>query len=174
MNDRGEACLCDFGLATVRYNGASLTSHLEGGTTRWMAPEQFQPESDFSNSDEDSNDVSYKATCSSDIWSFGMLCLELLTEERPFPDKILESAVILGLIQGELPKNPNRKARKYGLNNKLWKALHKCWSREPNLRLPLDSFRSLLVDLAQDWSPPIPDDRSKHITVSVWDLTQLC
>jgi hypothetical protein len=46
VGDEGQPLLCDFGLATLRYNGATMTSALESGSIRWMAAELLNEDSD--------------------------------------------------------------------------------------------------------------------------------
>ena len=168
VSQDGNPYLADFGLATIRHNGATMTSTLEGGSTRWMAPELFMNAETDTNDSED--DVSaLKVTRHSDIWSFGMLVLELLTDELPFPDKSLDAAVICALIKGERPKHPRSlKVIRNGLNNELWQYLAKCWDSSPEHRLPLHSLYDTLDQLATRWRPASPDvqDQTPQVIVS--------
>jgi serine/threonine protein kinase len=168
VNRDGNPYLTDFGLATIRHNGATMTSALEGGSTRWMAPELFM------NVETDTGDLedemsALKVTRYSDIWSFGMLVLELLSDELPFPDKSLDAAVIMALIKGERPKHPRSlKVIRNGLNNELWHYLGKCWDSSPEHRLPLHSLHGVLDQLATRWRPASPDaqDQTPQVIVS--------
>jgi serine/threonine protein kinase len=116
-----------------------------------MAQELFMNAGTDSNELED--DVStLMVTCFSDVWSFAMLVLELLTDEIPFPDKILDAAVICALIQGERPKHPRSpKVIAHGLNHELWQHLCRCWEPLPERRLPLQSLYNVLEKLATQW-----------------------
>jgi serine/threonine protein kinase len=168
VNRDGNPYLADFGLATIRHNGATMSSTLEGGSTRWMAPELFMNAED--NADDLEDDVSVlKVTRYSDIWSFGMLVLELLTDELPFPDKSLDAAVICALIKGERPKHPRSlKVIGHGLNNELWQCLGRCWDSSPEHRLPLDSLHDALDKLATQWRPPsasVQNEIQSQVTV---------
>jgi serine/threonine protein kinase len=169
VNQEGNPYLADFGLASVRHNGATMTSAIEGGSTRWMAPELFMNmEADGSDSEEDASPL--KVTRYSDVWSFAMLALELLTGEVPFPDKFLDAAVILALIQGERPKHPRSpEVIGRGLNNELWQYLCGCWKSSPEDRLSLRTLHDLLNTLANQWhhmSPGTQDQIQSQVTVS--------
>jgi len=144
----GNPYLADFGLTTVRHNGATMTTVLEGGSTRWMAPELLI-DMKMSVDDQEDDMPALKVTWHSDIWSFVMLVLELLTGELPFPDKILDVAVILALMKGECPKHPQSpKVIGQGLNHELWHYLCSCWNSSPEDRLPLLPLQDLLDELA--------------------------
>ncbi|EIN03577.1 kinase-like protein, partial [Punctularia strigosozonata HHB-11173 SS5] len=81
VSDDGRPLLCDFGLATLRYNGATMSSALDSGSVRWMAIELIS--------------ILDKPTINkeTDIWAFAMLALELLTGDLPFSDKRNDMAV---------------------------------------------------------------------------------
>ena len=64
--------ICDFGLAKWKQQAATQTT--EGrrrGTIRYMAPEVFR-------------DVNTPRTVKYDVYSFGVLLWELLSEKKPF------------------------------------------------------------------------------------------
>jgi hypothetical protein len=86
-----------------------------------------------------------------------MLALELLTDEVPFHDKALPSAVIYALMKGERPKHPlSPKVVGYGLCDELWQALWGCWESSPVNRLSLQLLHEILDNLAVKWLPPSP------------------
>jgi serine/threonine protein kinase len=161
VQEDGTPCLADFGLATVRHNGATLTSVLNGtGTVRWMAQELFQHE-------DSESDAPLKVTQHSDIWSFGMLALELLTEQVPFAEKVLDTTVMYGLMKGDRPEQPGFDAVRRGLGNELWNHLRRCWEVTPENRPPLKSLLSLLERLAARWTPTPSVEQKSHYTVEV-------
>lgn len=134
-----------------------------------MAPELIVNAGTDSNELED--DVStLMVTRFSDVWSFAMLVLELLTDDIPFPDKILDAAVICALIRGERPKHPRSpKVIAHGLNHELWHYLWRCWEPLPEKRLPLQSFYDILDKLATQWGPTSPRGEGQvqpRVTVS--------
>ena len=66
INDHLEACLVDFGLATVLHGSASLTGSLKG-TLGWTAPELI------SSSDPNGG----VPTCASDVYALAMVFYEV-------------------------------------------------------------------------------------------------
>jgi len=79
LTGAGQVKVLDFGLARIDQAalskaGAATDDHTQGtqvaGTPGYLAPEQARGEA---------------ATTASDLWSFGLLLIELLTGERPFP-----------------------------------------------------------------------------------------
>jgi len=130
------------------FGQASVDGTIPGDSVRWTAPELFTVGTDNLDDDEP------KATRYSDIWSFAMLVLELLTEELPFADKLLDSSVVCALLQGKHPNRPqSSEAFIHGLNNELWVHLCSCWRFSPRDRLPLQRLFNLLDTLATQWRP---------------------
>jgi serine/threonine protein kinase len=70
VNDEGEACITDFGLARI-LEASGFTTKSVGGTCRWMAYELIAP------SDEEEEEVIPQVTVATDIWAFGMTVLEV-------------------------------------------------------------------------------------------------
>jgi serine/threonine protein kinase len=163
----GTARLADFGLAAVRHNGATLTSLLEGGTLRWMAVELFQLNDGSRKEGSQKSSSGLKVTRESDIWSFGMLALELLTGSDPFPNIFLDPVVIMALVKGERPPPPGPEAVEQGLDNRLWRYLKQCWDSRPDKRPSLNILISVLNELAGKWSPSSPIPHESHHTVSM-------
>lgn len=151
VNDDGTPCLADFGLSATCKNGASLTSALDGGgTIRWMAVEQFRRESGGPASSHGKGVVATEPT---DKWSFGMVVLELLTGDMPFPEIPADGAVMLALLDGKRPQRPGRAAARRGLSSVLWQWMHQCWSAHPSQRPCLKQMCQVLQGLAQSWTP---------------------
>lgn len=63
VDDRGHACLADFGLASVAHGHNSIATHLHGYTARWTAPEILRGAPNI--------------TKEADVFSFGMVVLEV-------------------------------------------------------------------------------------------------
>ncbi|KIM79496.1 hypothetical protein PILCRDRAFT_823402 [Piloderma croceum F 1598] len=162
VNQDGMPYLADFGLATVR-NIATI----EHGDARWMAPELFKSDANHS---DDVSTLNSKFTCFSDIWSFAMLALELLSDEFPFPDKTT-AAVIDALREGERPKQPRSSlVIGRGLNHELWQYLEDCWEPLPANRLRLQSLHDVLDTLATQWRYPTGQIRKPQITFDIAPL----
>ena len=69
MDDEGNPCIADFGLSRVEALQASLTgSSAARGSLRWQAPELLFPDRYGGNG---------KHTAETDMYAFGMTCLEV-------------------------------------------------------------------------------------------------
>ncbi|CAO2204984.1 unnamed protein product [Urochloa humidicola] len=81
LDHRMEARLSDFGLATlIAQPGGSHVSTLVAGTFGYLAPEYFD---------------TGRATTKGDVYSYGVLLLELLTGKRPTHESFLERGTSL-------------------------------------------------------------------------------
>lgn len=76
----GNVKLCDFGMARTREHTYVATQHISG-TPSWCSPEVLRGD-DFNEQ--------------SDIYSFGVICWELMTLRMPWPDKNM--AQLVGLV----------------------------------------------------------------------------
>ncbi|CAE6419180.1 unnamed protein product [Rhizoctonia solani] len=134
-----EALLTDFGLSRIvaEEEGADVasTSLESAGSARWMAPELFQP---------DTNTSSSGVTSASDMWSFGMLCLEVFSGLPPFSKHRLDGQVIAALIQGNLPERPEPREAMYhrGLSDEMWRLMNQCWEWKPIARPEMRTLAS--------------------------------
>ncbi|CAE6437241.1 unnamed protein product [Rhizoctonia solani] len=137
-----EALLTDFGLSKIVAEEEGIdvasTSLENAGSSRWMAPELFQVEVDTSTSP-------LGVTSASDVWSFGMLCLEVLTGQPPFyPKHRIDGQVIAALIQGNLPERPEPREAMYqrGLSDEMWNLMNRCWGWKSNSRPEMRNLAS--------------------------------
>ncbi|CAE6531696.1 unnamed protein product [Rhizoctonia solani] len=135
-----EALLTDFGLSKIVAEEEGMdvasTSLENAGSSRWMAPELFQV---------DTNTSSSGVTSASDVWSFGMLCLEVLTGQPPFyPKHRIDGQVIATLIQGNLPERPEPQEAmcQRGLSDEMWKLMNRCWEWKPTARPEMRTLAS--------------------------------
>ena len=106
---------------------------------RWFAPELLT----------ESGPVSTH----SDVWSFGMVCLEILSGDVPFAD-IKRDIAPREIDNGVLPKHPGRLATLHGLSDTIWQVLQKCWEREPPMRPSITEVKNSLLGI--EGGVPIP------------------
>ncbi|KAF8168726.1 kinase-like domain-containing protein [Pholiota molesta] len=135
----GTALLSDFGLSKFLEDcgkGMTTTNNIN---PRWFAPELLQQHGHVSTH--------------SDVWSFGMVCLELLSGEVPFSSIPRDIAVLRELDNGKLPKHPGRSATAQGLSDEIWALLQKCWQRKPESRPSIEEIKKSLMVLKGLASP---------------------
>ncbi|KAH9842886.1 kinase-like domain-containing protein [Rhodofomes roseus] len=121
VSSKGEALLCDFGMAKVvgDINSTPATTTLtRSGSTRWLAPELIF---------EDTVQI----TTACDVWSFGMTMLELFTMREPWAEKRRDAHVIAAMTNGALPSRPQNIPE---LTDSVWGLMSECWDRNPDAR----------------------------------------
>jgi len=122
IDQTGHARLADFGLLTIISDPANLlssSSHIQGGTIRWMGPELIAPQDfGFKNS---------RPTKPSDCYSLGMVIYETISGNIPFHEHT-DLTVSVKVLRGE---RPSRGAR---FTENLWGMLEQCWASQPNNR----------------------------------------
>ncbi|KAK2465787.1 hypothetical protein APHAL10511_002331 [Amanita phalloides] len=135
IGDQGQPLLTDFALAKLEGNQVTQTVGLSDAY-RWSAPEMCM----------DPATVSTK----SDIYSFGMTILELLTHEKPYADLKRGAQVIKKIDKGELPGRPqDGRAIERGLDDRMWELLRSCWSMEPENRPSIEDLVTQLRNLSR-------------------------
>lgn len=156
INRNGIARLSDFGLskfledvsvsicplnAIPTYNqcGQGMTSS-PGINPRWSAPELLQEHGVISTH--------------SDIWSFGMLSLELLTGEQPYSSISRDLAVMHELDKYHIPSRPGRNVTARGLSDTVWALMRRCWHKKPVSRPSASTVRTELAAIRGLATPP--------------------
>ncbi|TDL15521.1 kinase-like protein, partial [Rickenella mellea] len=122
------ACLGDFGLSRFRDSQESTVGATTGttaGTLRWQAHELFG-----SREDGRTNCPSQE----SDIYSFGCVCLELMTGKPPFTEIRGDGAVVKAIMNKRTPQRPAADLLKYSLDDDLWALMEQCWNYDPSQR----------------------------------------
>lgn len=76
-----------------------------------------------------------KLTMATDIFSFGMSVLELLTMKKPYSHRRRDVIVMQDLREGLLPLRPTEPEAVPWMSDTLWEMLLKCWKREPDERM---------------------------------------
>ena len=148
IDDGGHARLADFGLLTLVLdftNSTASGSTAGAGTTRWMSPELLHPEH-FNLTDS-------RPTKESDCYALGMVILEVLSGEVPFP-RCNKFAVMLKVVEGKRPERPDGA----WFTNDLWRTLEQCWSSQPKDRPTAETVLECLSRVSVAWQPLPPND----------------
>jgi len=129
ISNEGRPLIADFGLS-VSSSSTSLaasTYHGEKGSVRWMAKELHSISSGaFYNPPH---------TTKTDMWAFGMVISELLTGDIPYAAIKNSVHVMLAILNGQLPDEPND--MHYADNSvvrALWSIARQCWNDSQSLR----------------------------------------
>jgi serine/threonine protein kinase len=122
------AKLADFGLSKTKNSSTRYSNQTSNvGTRRWMAPEVFTITKDKVDGDSvQLPEIAYPFKA--DVYSFALVCYEILTGKEPFEDEKmtdLYKLVTLERARPELPKIcPNR----------LVSLIRQCWDHDPLYR----------------------------------------
>ncbi|KAG1755340.1 kinase-like domain-containing protein [Suillus lakei] len=133
----GTACIADFGLSlmyskVISASQASWTSTLKGNM-RWMAPELLVEREDGSPP---------RPSEHSDIYSFGGIMLQTLTNKIPYHHLSNDAAIILCIAKSEKPS----RARYPVLPDKYWDIIEQCWSTDPEDRPSTERVDCIIGD----------------------------
>ena len=119
--------VADFGLSGTRESSVTNSKQpLNIGTTRWMAPEVMMHAGE-----EDSEVPKYPFKV--DVYSFGMVCYEILSGKLPFHG-ISNTEVRNRVLEGDRPKFPHR------CPGALKALICSCWNAKPNSRPMFDKI----------------------------------
>jgi len=125
--------VADFGISKTKQLCGTL-SRENTGTMRWRAPEVLcNLEKQIHTSDGEMLKYPFKA----DVYSFAMVCSEILTGVLPFPT-ISGQSVVKKVLNGERPRLPDH------CPNELRLLIEECWGSEPNRR---PSFAKIICEL---------------------------
>ncbi|KAG2129051.1 kinase-like domain-containing protein [Suillus bovinus] len=118
----GTACIADFGLSLmysefISASQASWTSTIKGNT-RWMAPELLVEREDGSQA---------RPSEQSDMYSFGGIMLQVLTNKAPYYHLTNDAAIILCIAKSQTPS----RSRYPELPEQYWSFIEQCWSANP-------------------------------------------
>ncbi|KAF9446658.1 kinase-like protein [Macrolepiota fuliginosa MF-IS2] len=122
--DNGHVRVADFGTSKLLDIPLSTSSRM-AGTFRWMSPELLR--------DEDP-----KPTTASDVWALGMTILQVFTGSNPYNHIKNDAAVIVGVMQGELPPQPPE------IDGIMWTLLKRCFSYDPTKRPRMETVSIVL------------------------------
>ena len=142
----GNARLADFGLLTIVPDAThteTITASEGSGTMRWMSPELLDPEQFGSKNG--------RPTKESDCYALGMVILEVLTGQAPFPC-CNALVVVWKIIDGQRPDRPQGPEAVW-FTDGLWGLLKQCWSSEPKLRPTVEGILECLEQGLVTWKP---------------------
>lgn len=122
LDNRKRAKICDFGLIRMKSNDP-MTGLV--GSSYWMAPEVLMSSPYYNEK--------------VDVYSFGILLWELLTEERPYQNDDPISLPYEIVEKNHRPEIPDN------VPINLKKLIEKCWDKDPKLR---PSFHQIISDLS--------------------------
>ncbi|KAJ7927785.1 kinase-like domain-containing protein, partial [Mycena leptocephala] len=152
VDKHGVPCICDFGISKVVSCRGFTTSNV--GTAPYMAPELFCVVDEPGMNSHASSTPG--TTPCSDVYSFALLVLEILTAEPPKarPSRPIVTARILADLR---PKRMDYDKRE--VPRRAWSVLDRCWTFEPLLR---PSISEVLRDLTDCFVPtPLLDVEAK-------------
>ncbi|EJD36308.1 kinase-like protein [Auricularia subglabra TFB-10046 SS5] len=141
VSDYGEALLSDFGLSTFleKAHGAlaTMTGIRQLHTARFAAPELLMGGIDPSGKPP-------SKTCESDVYAFGMLVLEAITEKLPWSGVLpSDMAVLMSVVSGKHPSQPTIGAF-VSLSHAWWNVCLACWISEPRDRPAMQLILNVL------------------------------
>ncbi|TDL23370.1 kinase-like protein [Rickenella mellea] len=167
INENHSPVLCDFGLSWIESGFSALRPDtLQHGNTRWLAPELLFP----------ADGQEPAPSLASDMYSFGMVVLELFTECPPFAKRATDGAVVMDIHYNRHPQRPEGdEVKGDGFSDHLWAFIEKCWERDPLRRPSASEFANHLdtefdEPQVQIVEVPIQDD-SLNSPDDSWNLT---
>ncbi|KAK7063450.1 glycoside hydrolase family 76 protein [Favolaschia claudopus] len=124
VDKRGNPCICDFGISKIMNRAGFTTASV--GTAPYMAPELFLVVDNYA------TDTDHPTTTkASDVYSFGLLVLEILTSE-PLKGRPSKPIITVKLLENLHPKRADYDTEI--LTDKVWGVLEQCWAFEPRSR----------------------------------------
>ena len=138
--------VADFGHSKLKQNSHTYSNQTPNiGTTRWMAPELFFcRNSSTTGSLQSAHDVEIpdnmaKHPFKTDVYSFAMLCVEILTGDVPFSTNVALGGLRESIVDGLRPELPWNQ-----WPERLCSLIEKCWVFDPIER---PSFATIVSEL---------------------------
>ncbi|KAG1897700.1 kinase-like domain-containing protein [Suillus fuscotomentosus] len=129
IDENGDALLADFGLSCLLadHETSFFASH-SSGATRWAAPEIIPLDT------ERLDECVSKPNKASDIYSFGCIMMQVLSNCSPYFDMKTESLVVMAKSKGILPTRPASPV----IADVHWCYIERCWSTQIEMRPSVD------------------------------------
>jgi serine/threonine protein kinase len=133
------AKLTDFGLSKIKENSMTYSYQTPNtGTTRWMAPEMIKASKGKEPIQVLNDTMNAKYPFRGDVYSFAMVCFEILTGKVPYFEVISPNEVKKKILKGERPELPSY------CPPKLQHLIERCWSQDASKR---PRFGEICVEL---------------------------
>ena len=152
VNDQGDPCIADFGLAQ-KYDVAGVTTIPSDGPSRWKAPELSRHQL--------CGESVPQTPSAADIWAFGMTGLEvrslltstfevgptisepcqILAGKYPFYRIVDEYAVATAVLNGRFPERKEYRE----VSDGMWRVLELCWNKDPIRRPSMEYLHECLI-----------------------------
>ncbi|KAK6978012.1 kinase-like domain-containing protein [Favolaschia claudopus] len=124
VDKRGTPCICDFGISKIVNRHGFTTASV--GTIPYMAPELFLV------IDRDGVEAKPPTTTQkTDIYSFGLLVLEIMTS-RPLEERPSRPIITLKALENLRPKRIQYTTET--ISDEIWQVLEQCWAFEAKIR----------------------------------------
>ena len=88
----------------------------------------------------------------SDCYALGMVILEVLTGQAPFPRHA--NLIVMQKILGDARPGRPKGAKGAWFTDDLWGMLRQCWAAQPGNRPGVDTVLECLVQVSRVWEPP--------------------
>ncbi|KAF8959879.1 kinase-like domain-containing protein [Flammula alnicola] len=139
ISDAGEPLLTDIGMRNLPYpqDLTMASTHESLQEVRWMAPELIDPpptSTPVAVHSQTGDENVYCVSTQSDVHSFAMTVLELMTLKPPFAHRRHAYRVIMDLTSGVRPPRPVGPYEKREMTDEVWELLGKCWAHDPAAR----------------------------------------
>ena len=95
-----------------------------------------------------------RPTKESDCYALGMVVLEVLTGQAPFP-RYISLIVMRKVVDGEHPERPSGPEAAW-FTDDLWRMLEECWSPNLELRPTVETVLERLEGCSMAWQPLSP------------------
>ncbi|CAK9267646.1 unnamed protein product [Sphagnum jensenii] len=135
--------VADFGEAKIKtlisnFERKFTTQTQNVGTSRWMAPEVFKIGQDADIDHESASEHPHFNPSKADVYSFAIVCFELLTREEPY------KGVTMASLPTQITKHGLRPQLPESCPTRLAFLIQSCWKSEPGER---PNFREICREL---------------------------